>query len=803
MDHVPYPRDPVSPPIEIPYICAELEGYDGLDFINYPVRRGWAQVPHSGQWMDCPWEIAAKRAQNWLYFGLLLEVIGPNYKKELFLRQNSNNYDCVIDTSKLPDILRSWSRSVRGNRLQVFRSNIYQKLFKRYRDIFWECNMQSERMDQRHPYCRIVTLGIKVLLESLQNAVSSFSSDDEESISETNSVLPARLLYFQMIHTGWCISRALWLFPQYSVIMLNYLVALPRKVVGLTHNDCDPSACIANNVDEETYQTSHSKERCRCEFRGPDEASILRLIKAGHIPLISVTIMPNGAPQIEVVKAEPAVKYTAISHVWSGGLGNPAENTLPTCQLVRISRLLAELERHKLPKRKSAFELLWRRSSILRRKLCWHNLALRSQTRYLPVSMETPEYREDTPVIFWIDTLCVPVRKAHKPFRTQAIRSMDLIYAGAENTLVLDSELQQISQTSQEQMSAHVLCSSWMARCWTLQEARLSQRCYVQFADGPFDLQNTERLVRQDGDDAQRRNSWNDLMALKLEAIKWYYTMIPMRDPLYEVSMYGGQFLNGWNDLEQRSTSRKKDIHCIFASTLGLNGGDVMALPYEQRMKAILRAQPSLPLSLLFITCPKMEEVSCRWIPSYPGLGVSLPSFYGEMTISTDGVVFDKCTANCMGFLVASSKPRLDRFCLREDSDSELLWVTVRSDGTGSVFGSSPSIATCYIFGKRSQNRVKPALFENGTTSRRLGARFGVQRREGHVLHLSYECPVKYDSSQPWFFDSEDRFCFDSEDRFPLLDAEVLPADQIFQIDCGESFQNASSDSRSYLMYGK
>lgn len=802
MDHLPYPQDPACPPIEIPYICAELEEYDGLDFINYPVRRGWAQVAHSAHWMDCPWETAAKRAQNWLYFGLLREVIGPSYKKKVFLRRNSNNNGYVIDTSKLPGIFRDWSRSVLKNRYKLFRSKRDPELSKKRHDIFCEVNLQSERLDQRLSYCRIITLGIKVLLESLQIVYVGFTREDEECISEINHVAPARLLYFKMVSSGWCLSQALWLPRDYGPIIINYLAALPRRFVGLDHKGCDAEACIANNVNENTYETTHTSESCQCEFRGPDEVNILELIKKDCIPLISVAIMSDNTPRIDLVKAEPGVKYTAISHVWSGGLGNPRENKLPRCQLLKIYALLAKTKRRELPKRKSTFELLWHRFSIWRKNFCWKNLALGSQPGYLPLSMEFSEYQENKPMIFWIDTLCVPVGKHNKPYRIQAIRSMDLIYASAENTLVLDSELQQISQTSQEQMSAHVLCSSWMARCWTLQEARLSQRCYVQFADQLFDIQNASKLALDDWNDEIRICSLSNLKYLRWVMILWYYTMLPMRDPLYDMAYeIRSQFSNEWNNLVQRSTSRKGDIYCIFASMLGLNGGDILALPHEQRMKAIIRAQKRLPLDLLFV-CPKMDDESCRWIPSYPGLGVPIITAYGEMKICTEGVIFDRSTANYVGFSVASSKPRLDRFCLREHSNSDPVWVTVNSDGTNADFETSTSIATCYIFGKIGDtNGRKPLLFDNGLIQLK-GARFAVQRREGHVLHLSYECSVKYQRSRPCFYDSEGRYVVDQSD-FPLLEAEVLHADKVFQIDCGKSFHEISSDIHSHLIHEK
>lgn len=804
MDHLPYPQDPACPRIEIPYVCANLEEYDGLDFINYPVRRGWAHSAHSAHWMDCPWEIAAKRAQNWLYFGLLLEVIGPSYKEESFLRQNPNNDGCVIDTSKLPRILQDWSRSILKSRFKIFRSIKNPELSKRYRDIFWEVNLQSERLDQRLPHCRLITLGIKVLLESLQTAYDSFADEDESWISEINRVRPASLLLLLMSRSGWCSSQIRWLSYDHSSIMINYLAALPRRFVGLDHTNCRGKPCIANNVNESTYETIHSNERCQCEFRGPDEVGLLELIKKGCIPLIAVAPMSDNTLRIELVKAEPGIKYTAISHVWSGGLGNPKENKLPSCQLLRIYTLIAQIGKRELPRRKSMFELLWHRFSTWRKNFRWKKPALGSQPGYMPLGMELSDYQEQHPIILWIDTLCVPVGKKNKPYRIQTIRSMDLIYAAAENTLVLDSELQQISQTSPEQMSAHVLCSSWMARCWTLQEARLSQRCYVQFDDELFDLQNTAILAHDDLNNDFRKRFFSLLIYVRWMAILWYYAMIPMRDPYYGLGAeVGGRFANEWNNLVQRSTSRKGDIHCIFASMLGLNGGDILALPHEQRMKALIRAQTSLPLGLLFLDCPKIEEESCRWIPSYPGLGVHLSPNHGDMKICKEGVVFDRSTATYVGFSVASSKARLDRFCLREHSNSDPVWVTVDSDGTNAALETSTSIATCYIIGKLHPSKVeKLPPFGKGTNDCLQGARFAVQRREGRVLHLSYECSVIHQRSRPWVYSPGCDYMVEDQSDFPLLEAEVLHADIVFQISCGKFFQVHNPTFISFLQVG-
>ena len=81
---------------------------------------------------------------------------------------------------------------------------------------------------------------------------------------------------------------------------------------------------------------------CNCAFVGPDPAQIRALIDNGDVPLIYAS-MKGRTIQLEVQRAAFDVPYIAISHVWSGGLGNQKSLSLPTCQLQRIHSLLKPL----------------------------------------------------------------------------------------------------------------------------------------------------------------------------------------------------------------------------------------------------------------------------------------------------------------------------------------------------------------------------------------------------------------------------------------------------------------------------
>ena len=52
------------------------------------------------------------------------------------------------------------------------------------------------------------------------------------------------------------------------------------------------------------------------------------------------------------------------------------------------------------------------------------------------------------PILFWLDTLCIPVAKEHIPQRLKAIESMAQLYAGARKVLVLDPYLQLLPSES-------------------------------------------------------------------------------------------------------------------------------------------------------------------------------------------------------------------------------------------------------------------------------------------------------------------------------------------------------------------
>lgn len=215
-----------------------------------------------------------------------------------------------------------------------------------------------------------------------------------------------------------------------------------------------------------TYRIQHT-DSCRgSDILGVDQRKLNEYIVDDAIPLISCSGDSRGQVKMEVKKGTLASEYVAISHVWSGGLGHPDDNVLPTCQIRRLMRCVDNLPLFPPTDSDSDsdFDIANKVVSKLRPvRQKAHNLSRRMPGRS----------RKRT-VTFWLDTLCVPTATPLLDYRKMAINSMARIYAGASKVLVLDPELQKMYfrylSSDTTSLLAFIRCSPWIDRSWTLQE---------------------------------------------------------------------------------------------------------------------------------------------------------------------------------------------------------------------------------------------------------------------------------------------------------------------------------------------
>ena len=159
MDHLPYPKEPLLPPIEILDISRDVESYDGLGFQDFPARVGWTKKHQGDQivhWYDCEAGLAASRAQSWLYFGVLQEFLGEKFDRQAFLRYDPETCRTLLSTERLPALARAWSleRSVFASQsffASSTRYTIYMRLLLRLLNHYSSTRVMRNLLDKVEP----------------------------------------------------------------------------------------------------------------------------------------------------------------------------------------------------------------------------------------------------------------------------------------------------------------------------------------------------------------------------------------------------------------------------------------------------------------------------------------------------------------------------------------------------------------------------------------------------------------------------------------------------------------------------
>ena len=362
------------------------------------------------------------------------------------------------------------------------------------------------------------------------------------------------------------------------------------------------------------------------------------ILEAGQIPIVGLE--PDGNDIRLIVKAaDPQTSYTAISHVWSDGYANAQVNGLLSCQLQRLYHRVLYIEL-KYPE-----------------NLFFWGLSGRGFT-----SLSTLMNRSSKKQIFiWMDALSVPVLDKNNTARSVALKQraitlMTPTYAGASSVLVLHRELEQIRREQKprvlncaEVMSYRLRYSTWMTRCWTLQEGALARRLFFQ-CDGWA----CENLVSTD-------------LAYKIHEEP---TEAPSKEVMFSI------FQQNVRKLLTRSTSLKADIHQILANLGTLDADEISKLELSHRSKAFIYSQgEAVPMEILLrrLRAIPQKQREEWWIPDLD----SRDSFYkpegidlAPAKLCPNGVLV-KLTQHFCAYIVKAPLPQ--RFWIR--AKNHAVWI--------------------------------------------------------------------------------------------------------------------------------
>jgi hypothetical protein len=679
MEHLLHPKDPVQR-IEVPYVVIEdIHAYDGerLTFSQFRQthhfdeqtiqRQGWdsyaCSIPGKGQ-IDSS-RVVESFLQEWLFFGLLYEVLREDFKREDFVQKKEGS-PWAITTSKLPGMLWRYKQrwASMNHDLQDQNSQCTMTYLNEASE-FVNKFLGSESVRQASITLHgDVVLSVTVMVSTLSAAAAEVCKIVQFSVTR-----PMRVDELLLKH-GWCpTSLAMLERRAFGPLGMYYAAMLGPLASSRDHRACrkDELYCMANIVKRASYQTNHSPDcrlgivatECNRSFEHIDLAKVFAAINSEGHPVVTVLSDSDSDFGLDVQQSSFHQPYVAISHVWMDGMGNNDGNALPRCQLRRLQRLATSL----------------------------YNAA------------------ETAPVPFWIDTLCVP--RWDREYRTKAINKMAATYRDADKILVLDANLFADSRASCQadhtEIFMRIISTNWMRRLWTLQEGVLGKSLYFVFADGVVDIQNSvsslHKLLEASAgslsqpENSQVRNLYPG-QTISRTALKHYTNLRILAEKQKE-----DKLALMWNNMQWRSTSWASDETVCMALLLDFSSDDIKAIQdidvvyvdpdsdpttkasleplqrtqltarYKRFLQLLSRHKMRIPKGLIFTRGDKFVDKGLRWAPS---------SFF--RTAATGTILSEQPTAeatdegvlvNAPGFeLYLPPTPFTSRFVMLDETTS-------------------------------------------------------------------------------------------------------------------------------------
>ena len=598
MDHLPIIKGPAYAVPKIACLC-QPNDYDGQGIAGFPERMGWRMDRILGpvRLNEGEGQIKSPGAllQSWLYFGMIcdfFQIGGLNVDLKDFVYDLNNELFVTsaslrVHLDKLAASAPDMHRDECLQRQQLIRDLLI--VVFGFFDIYWDAIHQFDRWRISSVLSLDSILSIVILGETFKNAGAVLWPVDPSPLQRIYTIRPQNPLQDRLHKLGWCPNENLMLYRELDTTGL-YLTSLLKRSFSqvLQHQNCSDEECSALQTSETDYETAHAKtcsDNTTCPLIIINQERLSSILHHGNFPIIYVPFEPeNDTPvEVEVLDSNTEyVEYVSFSHVWAHGMGNPKENALPRCQVLRLRQFCAKLGVKGL-----------------------------------------------TPSAFWIDTLCIPVAPEHKAARKLAIRRMADTYRQSRRVLVVDADLQECSkQCSRTEIVTRVLCCGWMRRLWTLQEAVIAgktsnaRKLDIQFLEGPLEF--------------------NAIAGKSIKSL--YQTEFAMKSVFSAFPQFTSRdrsFAFLTRALRYRTTSKREDEAVCLGPLLGLNSDHISAILGENsaaaRMQKLYNLLGEIPAAVLFNSARKLKN-NQTWAPA------SLLGLRESIDLSNRSIA--KCDAN-------------------------------------------------------------------------------------------------------------------------------------------------------------
>ncbi|CAO1599190.1 hypothetical protein XANCAGTX0491_002930 [Xanthoria calcicola] len=582
MNHLPLPHETPYHHLHVPYL--DCIPHDNGSWYTYPQRHGWQVHQNKGKTVLLrngeKRSIAENAAfvQSWLYFGLLREVLGDLLDVEQFRRKQADG-TMAVSTERLEPLLGRWSLDCGYGKEEL--DGLY-KLLIEHRTIGLLMSMTMDLGDSS------IMLSIAALNERLLAAVMDLHVhlgletpvNQAWRLRQTDLPDIGQPILDLMQTRGWCpydLRRLDTEIKEVSILYYYSNLKAPRS--SKDHGGCSKERCLTMLTNPATYKLSHRPGCHCCPLLSANLTDIERILRNDSIPLISL----GTETKITVHDLKNISEFVAISHVWAEGSGNVDGNALQTCLLEDISGLVKKLPGDK------------------------HDQAY-----------------------FWIDTLCVPVRP--RELQTLALNKMRVPYERAKHVLVLDSHLRSLNSKllSTTELFAQVSCSSWMRRLWTLQEGRLAESVWFQFANEAVNVKTVFTSL-----DWRRVPTRVDYWLGTSIAFDLCFQIWYREEKVPNTSPVAGLLSLTSHSLRTRSVTVPTDEALCLVNIMNMDLTRVTTVAPAKRMEVFWRMFEKVPKSLLFSKASKMAAKGIHWAPSSFMGFVSEKEWLGPQSLSS------------------------------------------------------------------------------------------------------------------------------------------------------------------------
>lgn len=776
-------------------------------------------------------EEQAACTQSQMFFGLLKQFFGGQIEEQDFISADRNHI--VIRPPVVSQAILHWNA-----RLASLHMGQREK-FQNLRTLLDKAGTQCDQIDYSATGDKsspewikygAVLLSVRLLLDYLHSALETaerawlaasakIGSSPQRSSNQgyykltahakapsAIQVLPPggrvtitiRIILDLFEKNGWCAVQAQNICQRANYAEAVSLSRIKQPTSSKDHVRCSAEGrCVAFDLSRQEmyhYARDHAHQRdcpTDCEsIGGPLTQKLHNIIEAGKIPIMSID---PSVPDLDlrITENDGTRPYTAISHVWSDGLGNPQRNELRYCKLSNLRNVL----RNTKEKRKLAS------TGLERYYTTTENIILFPRTR--------------NRLYFWLDTFCIPTDPTKSTLKKMAMRHITPIFQGAEEVVILDADLQKYEPRKQEShwdvsfkedIIAHILASKWIKRAWTLEEGALARGCQVQLAG---DLVQLDQITRREVD-------WFSIQLGKLWRKEIRISQIK-GPPLFQISLNSmltdalneyrkqavrsgrradiqrgirnfektrsSQFASAWNELLERSSTRQDDRVLILGNILDFDAVKLGALPTKERLPLLIESCAQIPMSLMFNTETNLTSTvhpSRSWLPTGIHGDRLVDSAVITVTVSKES---GQCTYTsdlrdmiCIRLDVLIPR-QVRNFCVNNAENRPKLVLELSPDYSISARDEQYHNTGCATYLVIDPASGTKSL--NGYVGR--GARFNIRASQSETVLLGFDRPLKAWSIEQW------RYKTGCELRLPTYKESIYPTDSnIVELELGE-----------------